>query len=411
MKTVDVYAFEELQKHLNTERAVFEKQAEARKIKRTLLSSEEQDQLDQDFCLLFDQITKQQSKDVHLLRNLLDRGATTSKFDDYELTSATNFAIELRNWLESDPDFNIKQHVAEAFFICIAAGEAFITNRYYVGNGGSNATWLLLEYFSGSLSGTSNQSTDDFAESLFVRMILVAGSHSQFKKEFYRAFNLLFLKGYRVLTEQQKRITAIYACILVYEDGKFLETFLPEQYVSGTHLILLIKGILSSTVLPELLITKAEKSIGIFKDRQLANTVNQMISNRDLKELAGLFLKSQESRANFMRLLDKSWWLRKVLFIYSESIFLLVKEPKILKVLIKKERNSLLHLRNSQGDDLLICLCKANGPIEKTAEVLLNAGFDPNSPNSSGDTAMSIAAARKKKKLVGVLKRFEKDKS
>ena len=171
-------------------------------------------------------------------------------------------------------------------------------------------------------------------------MIIISFNNYHFWKEFYSAFNIIFLHKSDDKNSSQQRIIKLYASILLYEDPVFLKEFLTDDVESDYILLMLIKGVFSSSLLTEHLLYAAEKSKGIFDQKHLAGFIDQIITKGSIRSILGLFLNSLSSRNYLISLLNTSDWLRKTFLKFPESIFMLVKEPKLIKVLLKKEHKN-----------------------------------------------------------------------
>ena len=403
MIDIESTAYKEIQEAMLLERREYVERQEKRNLNRNVLSESERQNIDAAFAGLFNQIVNQKSEDVATLGQLLDKGAKTTCFVDHELTNETNFANALRDWIGEVNLADKHPAIATAFNLCIEAGEAFITNRQYVGNGGANATWLLLDYFTGWVAGCRISSErDQFAEHLLIKMAVVAGDHTKFWEEFFFAGCMLLLPRVKADNPQQQRIARFYLSCFLHASPELMQAFLFDVRSWESNITMVCKAFFAVEFVARDVLQYADAAKGIFKYISIPKGEYRSFQD-DLRSILGTFLKSKTSRKQLERHLKSSSWLRSQFFQMPESLFKLAREKSIIGVFLKKDAERLRKIRNKQGDDLLLVLCKAQGRTEKVAKLLLEAGFRPDIKNKDGKTALDIAVLRKQKPLVALL--------
>lgn len=404
MIQIDDRSFPEIRKEFILKRAELINLKEKRATRRASISEEERERLDKSFLDTFNEITSEKSTDYHVLKDLLEKGASTACFDAHELSGGNNFAQALKDWIPAASFTHEHQAIAHALDICIEAGDAFLSNKYYVGNGGAYSIYLLIEYIVGSWVYISQapkkkNSEDEFAYHLYIKMALLAGDHLKFWEEFYLGQQLLLTKTSGSENKLQHSIARFGLHCLVYEKPAFIQHYFTQDLSYNPELVDMCRAFFSAPVLLEELLKNADSAQGIFGDAAIKKNMNEVLAQKWPK-IYGTFLSSSISRKKIKDLLKSSAWLRNQFLSHPASLFKLLKEKDIILPLLQKERKQLLNLRNAEGDTLLIALCKAQGKTENMVQLYVKYGFDPKDVNQKGESAISIAQRRKKDTLL-----------
>ena len=331
------------------------------------------------------------------LRTLLERGAGTGAFEDYELGPG-NVGTVVKDWL-SEPCRPLDADMAEALGICLEAGPGFVTNRGYVGNGGVPAVWFVFEW----LAESPDAERLPYVRGLLEAMCAAAEPQSRFWTDFVHAFVCAFLlplgRAGAPLSQDQGWV-ARFALNLAL-DPPDLEAGLAAwrsaphfDCVATTGRALIGIGDLG---LFDLVFELAKAKVGVFDGSPVTFEAGERI-------LKGA-LSGGRGRATLEALIRRSPWLRDQAFGCPALVFSLVRrrERKLLTALLSTDRERMRALRDEAGNDLLLAACATKGRTVKLVELLLNRGFDPAITNARGEGALELATRVRNEKLVALL--------
>ncbi|BDD10827.1 hypothetical protein FUAX_32590 [Fulvitalea axinellae] len=407
MLTVTGKTYEEIHIEFLKERKSFLSRKERRDQIRAKLSEKEREALDNNFSALFMKIVYEGAENVDELEDMLERGATTTAFEDYELTSQPNLAKALREWLiyKTEEGIELPDTVAKALNITVEAGDAFLTNRFYVGNGGDTLIHLIFyEYFRAFYlpnhpDNPETKKRSDFAEQLLYKITAQAGSSYEFWSKFI--FDIGFHYTHYVNNggkHHERNLLRFYTYCFLYHSGGFFQRFFNE-YESHYSKIesftaLLVKIVLSAESLRADLLQYADARKGIFSRRFDLSHYNSVLKD-EIDKVIGIMLSTASNRKIICQAINDSKWLRKQFLNSPKSIFRIAREKTMLKIFLKKERQALLELRDNNGNDLLLHTLKLKGKTENNIKLLLGHGFGLDTVDNHGNSARSILETRK----------------
>lgn len=357
------------------------------------------------------------------IKLLIEEGATTAAFTDYEL-GRFNFAMAVERFLEaryrSEP--KRERDVLRSLHLLLPLGDAPWTNRAYVGNGGAPAFWWIFEFFS-RLRRNPRHSYEDSQLTETLRDIQsllqaltkpLAPNHPAWSS-FLDGFCYRFIPSLSVrtfLTQEQRnlfqQIAALcFDCLFDKSGAAFaFNDWLgdSERPMDPAHpLVYALTALFREQRRDELLeiLTRIENSEG---DREpLSLSENQR--DQAIRALLGTVLESRESRQFLIELMKCSKNLRQGLSQSRYFCFALIekRERMILKALLRFEAKTLREHRNQLGRSLLLHACCQRGRQEKIIADLLTFKFDPLSQDHSGQNAISLARAHKNEGLARLM--------
>lgn len=357
------------------------------------------------------------------MKLLIEEGATTAAFTDYEL-GRFNFAIAVRRFLEAryrrDP--KRERDLLRSLHLLLPLGDAPWTNRAYVGNGGAPAFWWIFEFFSGlrrhpedSLDDPQLTKTLRDIHSLLHALTKPLDPNHPAWTSFLDGFCYRFIPSLGVrtfLTREQRDIVQQIAALsfdCLFDRtgaGMALNNWLadPESPMDRSHpLIYALSSLFREQRRDELmeLLTRIEKSQGT--NALLSLTESQR--DQAIRALFGIVLESRESRQFLIELMKRSKFLRQGLSQSRFFCFALIekRERMILKALLRFDAKTLRHHRDQLGRSLLLHACCQRGRHEKIIADLLTFKFDPLSQDHSGQNAISLARAHKREGLARLM--------
>lgn len=365
--------------------------------------------LDQHFLLAFSHAVQHPSQEaLSTLHQLLEAGATTDAFEDYELCQHGNFAIAYRRWLEgtiltatmSPQERQREALIFEAFACAIEAGDAFATNRAYVGNGGTNVIYWMFEWLLNNPTAQHEEHPRILAvERLFHKMCAISPYDGYFWRELQESIWRPFWWWRSDLELPSPTQERVFRFIF----GQVLEPELLTQTLNrwsgeteqGWRSLLTRWGSprahLSPAYLNWLWIPFLEK----FERREAPFDREGWGRALMPAGIAGLdaFLSSPSRRHTLLMLLGRFPRLRETLFAFPPLIFRLVaqRERRIITQLMEWDREALLAMRDEEGSSLLLHACRCRGRIERIIKLLLRSGFDPEETNDEGLDALALA--------------------
>lgn len=355
---------------------------------------------------------------------LVEEGATTAYFEDYEL-GRYNFASAVRDFLEGrfSNQPGREQDLLRCLHLLLHVGRAPWTNRSYVGNGGVPAIWWCYDDL-GQLVGNRRSYRDRrySAEklqrvfSLVSRMTEMTLPEDPAWEVFLDGFWGNFVPSLRSLNRLEKEEAAV---VKSFIDHGLECTFhkvgiaYSREYWFGDHstpisdayhpITRSLQALVDSQSHEHLsqVLGYFEKSAGILKDVSLSPAQQSSLLNNIL----GVFLRSRESRQLAVEFIQRSKWLRTVLAHSVSFCFSVVKkrERGLLKALLKHESRVMRGIRDAEGRSLLLHACAHRGRNEKLIQLLIDYEFDPLLLDSKGLNAISLARANKKDALARLM--------
>jgi len=334
---------------------------------RAALGKQERQSLDDEFAALFMRAIKNDDDALVQMQKLAKMGASCDAFVDDELSDRPNATKALVGACKMGA-FSKTQSAA---FECVPfSGDAFMRNKYYVGNGGDLLAPFLTECF------LQKGRIDPTLKTLFFLTQAQAQTQNceKFRRRFFDGFAYLARADVNYDPSDAREHVRYFLQRLLYEDAAFVERYFCSDDEGWR--INAIARFVSALPLPLLFefLDESEKQ----KNRRMGLREIECLRLAFLeqsKKLLGFHLRSKDAKRKLCALLKRSAWLRSLFISNAELVFLLLREPKVLRVFIKREAPALVQLVNKSGDNLLQALDKKFGRNERTREMLLHVGF------------------------------------
>ncbi|MDF1667512.1 MAG: hypothetical protein P1V97_37585 [Planctomycetota bacterium] len=355
---------------------------------------------------------------------LIEEGATTGFFEDYEL-GQYNYATAVRHFLEGrfSNEPSRERDLIRSFHTLLHAGRAPWTNRAYVGNGGVTAIWWCFDYLGQVMSRRrlyqSISVSVDKLQSVYSLVSAITELTPQndpvwgtFLEGFWTCFVPRLRSLNRLEKELQLQMKSFYDLGLHCTFHKIgadaahaywlgsQATHVFDSYHPISRTLDALVDSQNHEYLSQLLIY-FEKSEGILADMSFPPEMREPA----LKNALGVFLRSRESRQLAIEFIQRSKWLRAFLVQSTFFSFALVekRERRLLKAMLKHESRKMRQLRDADGRSLLLFACSQRVRNEKLIQLLLDHKFDPFSTDDSGLNAINLAKAHKKEGLARLM--------
>ena len=315
------------------------------------------------------------------LRALAAAGATTSAFHDHEL-GPENFATAVIEFLDARQD---AEHFLSAAAVVMTCGDAHLTNRGYVGNGGAPAIYFVLDCLAGHRLGPAPQSTPAPEHARGLLRLLIAhgvdlGQH--FWPDFVGSLRPLPEPAHAWGTLQREVVALAEARgAFVGPAGAWTETAEDRALRPLWHLF----RVQRLDVL-EWLVECATRS----------DAVRALVRSGTIDELTGPLLDrilgSQAGRRLLLRLGARSALVFEWLCRPATVLRLAAKsERRTIEWLLARAPRAVVEARDAQGRSALHTLVRQRGRVERLLELLVDAGLDPHADDHTGESALALA--------------------
>ena len=332
--------------------------------------------LDRRFFDVSLQLSKKE--DPHLLatlEDLLKQGATSSSFEDHEL-SDFNFPRLLSTYLSDEHLQNkVSDHqITSTMRLICRAGDAFKTNKGYVGNGGCQTAFFCFEFlvhqkdFYVQRQNLSEERIIPKAHFCYEILELIS-EHPSYIEFFWLSY---FPALPRLLSSENPRLIEIHEKTIVFainlDPFPYLTRSIKEYHnIPFRGFCLEKEGLL--------------RLLRLLREHNLLKKLIDFLTELDDELITKVFYQffaSPENRSTLHELIRSNKWLLRLIFQRKHIVFKLIrmKERKTINLLIRLDSSSMRALRNEQGQNLLEYSLQMRGCTKRLQALLSKLSYD-----------------------------------
>lgn len=341
-----------VKKELAAARRVVNAEKAAWKVIHNKVPEKDRDQLDYEFKIAFDSLTKYGNviEDTYeTLKALSDKGASGHMMDDYEL-AMYNIAQLIDDMETIEKDEKRSVWAMKIIRLTIAADANLETQRAYVGNGGVSSIEMLLGYTSHEVSPTRYTIMtwvlkNNSSVMLFQQFLVTLGRATQpspHDEWLERTCLLLIAAGYSPFDSG--------------EGYHYLDVNLFKRLFRWLYIIFPYE----------------EEEI-----KHYITSIKTNISEDHIKNFMGAISSSPENRKFFKEYFShgKHWLLEHIITHLPAFIFALIKrnELEILSTFLKRHKQEMRALRDDNGNSLLQYATAGKRVSQKMIRLLADA--------------------------------------
>ncbi len=301
------------------------------------------------------------------------------------MTTQPNLALAIQEWLQHKLQEGTELPGIIERAIGIEAGNACLTNRFYVGNGGSRIPYFIFNFIFRELR-LSNKRNDpgikkrsDFAERLIYKIVLQSGEDIAFIQHFIYDLGSSY-KDYRnnEKNEQEHRLLRFYTYYFLFQSQPYFQSFHAyhsDPYETERSITNLIEIAFCFDMLRKDLLAYANGSKAVFSIHLDHARFDSILAKNSIHHIIGMMLSFPTNRKTIRNALKRSKWLRKQFLAFPASIFRIAREKDILKVFLQKEKRTLRSLRDESGNDLVTYVLGLKGKTDNNIKLLKEFGL------------------------------------